>query len=390
MKELQNIIKAYDKAVKAGRQTALATVVLVEGSSYRRAGARMLITEDGQLTGAISGGCLEGDALRKARLAMAQSKPMLVTYDTTDDDDAKFGVGLGCNGIIHILIEPLFHGNESSPISLFKSFLSAKEPAVLVTIFSLDNRHGSQPGTRLLMTEDKHTTGSIADLEIADAVLTDAEDVLKNGNSVTKTYIYGNGYTCFIELLQPAVSLVIFGAGNDAIPLVQIASVLGWQVTLIDGRANYAVHNRFPLAHKIITAKPEQVLSQFNTDERTALVLMTHNYNYDMTVLRQLLPLQLPYVATLGPKKRLDRMIDEFRSDGLIITDKQLQSIYGPAGIDIGSDNADEIALSIIAEIQAVLNKRSINSLRDKKSVHNRHIRNIVQEVNAFDLKSTD
>src|SRR3954465_5418249 len=101
MKEIRDIIDNFDKAVKEGKRSALATVVLVEGSSYRRAGARMLVTEDGQLTGAISGGCLEGDALRKARLVMAQSKPMLVTYDTTDDDDAKFGVGLGCNGIIH-------------------------------------------------------------------------------------------------------------------------------------------------------------------------------------------------------------------------------------------------------------------------------------------------
>lgn len=389
LKELQDIVNAYDKAIESGRQTALATVVLVEGSSYRRAGARMLITEDGQLTGAISGGCLEGDALRKARLVMAQSKPMLVTYDTTDDDDAKFGVGLGCNGVIHILIEPLFPQNDNSPIILFKTFLSKRKPVVLVTMFLLDDRHAAQPGTCLLMAADKLTTGTIAEKQIADAVLSDAENVLKNGNSVTKTYIYGNGYTCFIELLQPAVSLVIFGAGNDAIPLVQIASVLGWQVTLIDGRANYAVPERFPLVHKIIIAKPEQALLQFKTDKRTALVLMTHNFNYDMAILRQLIPLQLPYVATLGPKKRLNRMLDEFRTDGMTITAEQLQSIYGPAGIDIGSDNADEIALSIIVEIQAVLNNRTINSLRDKTSVRDRHIKNIMQEASA-ELKSAD
>lgn len=390
LKELQDIVNAYDKAINAGRQTALATVVWVEGSSYRRAGARMLITEDGQLTGAISGGCLEGDALRKARLAMAQSKPMLVTYDTTDDDDAKFGVGLGCNGIIHILIEPISTQKENSPIALFKQFLSKREPVVLVTMFSLDDRHANQPGTCLLMTADKRTTGAITDQQITHAVLTDAVDVLKNGNSVTKTYIYGNGYTCFIELLQPSVSLVIFGAGNDAIPLTQIASVLGWQVTLVDGRANYAIPERFSLVDKIVIAKPEQALSQFKTDKRTALVLMTHNYNYDMAILRQLLPLQLPYVATLGPKKRLSRMLDEFSAEGMLVTDEQLQSIYGPAGIDIGSDNADEIALSIITEIQAVLNKRSVNSLRDKTSVHDRHIKKVIQEAAGVELKSAD
>jgi xanthine dehydrogenase accessory factor len=379
LKELNDIINAFDTAAKAGKQTALATVVLVEGSSYRRAGARMLVTEDGQLTGAISGGCLEGDALRKARLAMTQNKPMLVTYDTTDDDDAKFGVGLGCNGIIHILIEPIFPENENSPINLFKRFLSKREPVVLITLFLLNNRQASQPGTCLLMTADEYTQGSIPDDEIKDVLFADAKDVLKNGNSVTKTYVYGNGYTCFIELLQPAVSLIIFGAGNDAIPMVQLASVLGWHVTLVDGRANYAVPERFALAKKIIISKPDQALSQIIFDERTVVVLMTHNYNYDMAMLRRLLPLQLPYVASLGPKKRLQRMLDELQDEAMNITPEQLKSIYGPAGIDIGSENSDEIALSIIAEIQAVLNKRSVSSLRDKTVVHNRHAEPVSQ-----------
>lgn len=389
MKELEDIVKTYHKAIKAGKQTALATVVLVEGSSYRRAGARMLVTENGELTGAISGGCLEGDALRKARLAMAQSKPMLVTYDTTDDDDAKFGVGLGCNGIIHILIEPLFPEKEASPITLFEHFLSRREPVVLVTIFSLANRQMHQPGTCLLIDQTGQSTGAIPDEDIREAVLTDAREVLENGNSTTKTYVYGNGYTCFIELLQPAVSLIIFGAGNDAIPMVQFASVLGWHVTLIDGRANYAVPERFPLAKKIITAKPGQALSRIKLDNRSAVVLMTHNYNYDMAMLQQLLPLHLPYIAALGPKKRLQRMLIEIQDEGIDITAQALKSVYGPAGIDIGSENADEIALSIIAEIQAIINKRPANSLRDKTLVHNRHSQQIIQDkASVNDVKS--
>src|ERR1700744_6517091 len=120
MKEIIDIVTAYEQAVEQGKKTALATVVLVEGSAYRRAGARMLITEDGQLTGAISGGCLEGDALRKARMVILQQEPLLVTYDTMDDDDAKLGVGLGCNGIIHILIEPI-HDMQSNPIMLLRT-----------------------------------------------------------------------------------------------------------------------------------------------------------------------------------------------------------------------------------------------------------------------------
>jgi xanthine/CO dehydrogenase XdhC/CoxF family maturation factor len=381
VKELQDIVQAFDKADKNGKQTALATVVHVEGSSYRRAGARMLITEDGELTGAISGGCLEGDALRKARLVMAQNKPMLVTYDTTDDDDAKLGVGLGCNGIIHILIEPILTDRQDNPIQLFKLFLSKREPVVLITLFTMNDKQASQPGTCLLLTKNTDIKGTFPDEAIKDMLLADAKDVLVNGNSVTKTYIYGDKFTCFIELLQPAVSLVLFGAGNDVIPLVQLADVLGWHIYIVDGRSNYAIPERFPLAKKIIMARPENALAQIVIDDRTVIVLMTHNYIYDMAVLKQLLPLQLPYVGALGPKKRLLRMLEELRDEGMEITDEQLASVYGPTGLDIGSENADEIALSIIAEMQAVLNNRMGTSLRHKNAIHNRHTGQIIRQT---------
>ena len=380
MKELKDIVNAFDKADKIGLQTALATVVHVEGSSYRRAGARMLITEDGQLTGAISGGCLEGDALRKARLVMAQNKPMLVTYDTTDDDDAKLGVGLGCNGIIHILIEPIFADKQDNPINLFKLFLSKREPVVLITLFTMNNKQAAQPGTCLLLNKDELIVGKFPDDEIKDALLTDAKNVLVNGNSVTKTYLYGDKFTCFIELMQPTVSLIIFGAGNDALPLVQIAATLGWLIYIVDGRSNYAIPERFPLAEKIIISKPENVLPQIIIDERTVIMLMTHNYNYDQCVLKQLLPLSISYIGILGPKKRLQRMLDEFAEEGVKITSEQLKSVFGPAGLDIGSENADEIALSIIAEMQAVLKKRAGTSLRYKTNIHNREPEQIIRQ----------
>src|SRR3954469_11709491 len=154
MKEITNIIKVYDKAVNAGKQSALATVVSVEGSSYRRPGARMLVTDDGVLTGAISGGCLEGDALRKALLVMQQQKPMLATYDTTDEDDAKLGVQLGCNGIVHILIEPIDTADKNNPVELLKIVIAKSRNAVIATLFSLQNRRAAQPGTCMLLTEE--------------------------------------------------------------------------------------------------------------------------------------------------------------------------------------------------------------------------------------------
>ncbi|WP_342646000.1 XdhC/CoxI family protein [Mucilaginibacter sp. CSA2-8R] len=368
MKELEDIVKAFDVAQQAGKQTALATVVQVEGSSYRRAGARMLFTDDGQLTGAISGGCLEGDALRKARLVMAQQQPMLVTYDTTDDDDAKLGVGLGCNGIIHILIEPVFAGQAHHPIQLFKQFLGKRQNAVIVTLFSLANRKGAQPGTCLfLSTEEYQHRCNYPGLETQ--LRSDAEAVLVNGKSAIQTYQADTELTGFVELLKPAVSLLVFGAGNDAIPLVKMAAVMGWHTTVIDGRTNYAVATRFPEAKRVLLAKPEQALPQLNVDNRTAVVLMTHNYNYDLAMLRQLLPLKLTYIGSLGPKKKLQRMLEELHENGIEATTEELQCVYGPTGLDIGSETSEEIALSILAEIQAVLQQREGKPLREKSTL---------------------
>lgn len=366
MKELKDIVKAYDIAVKAGKQTALATVVLVEGSAYRRAGARMLITEDGELTGAISGGCLEGDALRKARLAMAQQKPMLVTYDTMDDDDAKLGVGLGCNGIIHILIEPVHADDNTNPLALIKQVLSKRQNAVLVTLFSLQDRKAAQPGTCFMLTDDDQFSNNLTDGQLKDTIRNDAVEVLRNTASATKTYITGTEFTGFVELVKPAVSLVIIGAGNDAIPLTQMAAILGWETTVVDGRPNYALPERFPQATRILVSKPEQVCRQLMFDDHTVMVLMTHNYNYELALLKQVLPLNLVYLGILGPKKKLERLLNELEDSGTRISEQQLNHIYGPVGLDIGSEGAEEIALSIIAEIKAVLSQRNGLSLKYK------------------------
>nr|WP_255496051.1 XdhC family protein [Mucilaginibacter sp. FT3.2] len=181
--------------------------------------------------------------------------------------------------------------------------------------------------------------------------------------------------------MEPTVSLVIFGAGNDAIPLVQIAATLSWIVTIVDGRSNYAIPERFPLAKQVITSKPENSLQHIRIDNRTAIILMTHNYNYDACVLKQLLPLGASYIGVLGPKKRLQRMLDDFTDEGIKNTPQQLESVFGPAGLDIGSENADEIALSIIAEMQAVLKSRTGTSLRYKTTIHNRQPQQIVQQT---------
>jgi len=371
MKELQQIVNAYKEAVSYGFKAALATVVQVEGSAYRHEGARMLIREDGQLTGAISGGCLEGDALRKALLAMSKNQNMLVTYDTTDDDDAKLGVGLGCNGIIQVLIEPIDSSASANPINLFKRFLSKRQKAVIGTFFSFQDRQAEQPGTCMLLQSDEAFVSEYEDQTLKNEFESDARRIVKSGSSIVKEYGTGQKMLGFLELLRPPVSMLIFGAGNDAIPLVQFASILGWEAKIIDGRPNYASPSRFPLAQQVRIAKSENVLEDIIIDDRTVAVLMTHNYNYDLSVLRQLLNVNIRYIGTLGPKKKLQRMLDELGEEGLAIPEEKLQIIFGPTGLDIGSQTPEEIALSIISEINAVLTNRDGRSLRLKPAGSN-------------------
>lgn len=383
MKELKDIVRAYEEAESAGKQTALATVVHLEGSAYRRPGARMLVTEDGKLTGAISGGCLEGDALRKAQLVMLQKKPMLVKYDTTDDDDAKLGVGLGCNGIITILIEPLNTEDPANPVNLIKKLFYKRQAAALVTLFSM-NRKAHQPGTCLLMTNEGELTSTLEDSRLEEMIIEDSKYVLERKASITKIYDKQQLLTGFIELVEPAVSILIFGAGNDSFPLVKMADILGWEITVIDGRTNYATKDRFPLAKTVLVAKPENVLPQVTIDSRTVAVLVTHNYNYDIAMLKQLLPLEVPYIGNLGPKKKLARMLDELREGGINIRQKDLDRVYGPSGLDIGAETSEEIALSIISEIKAVLSNRSGTPLRDREDViHPRETQEIIETVSS-------
>lgn len=380
MKEIEDIINAYKKAQQANKKTALATVVHVEGSSYRRPGARMLVTEDGELTGAISGGCLEGDALRKALLAITQQQNKLVTYDSMDEEDNNLGIQLGCNGIVHILFEPIDPAKENNPITLLEKVSAQTTASVLVTLFSLDNSL-EQIGTCLLAAAN-NDYGNINDQSLKNKIKNDIATVFENNRSLIKDYpLDGNKkLSTFIELVKPPVELIIAGAGNDAFPLAQIASVLGWRVTVVDGRKTHANTKRFSTVKQIIVAKPAEALQQISIHEQTVVVLMSHNYNYDLGMLRLLINTDCNYIGVLGPKTKLEKMLNELAQEGIDITEVQRQRIYGPVGLDIGAETAEEIALSIITEIKAVLAKKDGATLRNKKGFIHEH-NNLVHSI---------
>lgn len=357
MKEIANIIKAYNNAIIAQKKVALATVVKVDGSSYRRPGARMLVTEDGMLTGAISGGCLEGDALRKALSVIHQGKNRLVTYDTTDEDDAKLGVQLGCNGIVYILFEPIQSSSLNNPIRILEKAIENREDCAIITLFS--SHHKTQPGTMMLFREKECIDNTTED--ISASIKNDAFDVLKLKISRFETYQINDAvYDAYLEYISPPIQLVIAGAGNDAQPLAKIATLLGWDIIVADGRPTHALPQRFPEAGKILVVKPEQLLSQVAIDKKTAFVLMTHNYNYDMALLNLLLETPLVYIGILGPKTKLIRMLTELNRNN------EEKRVYGPVGLDIGAETAEEIALSIVAEIKTVFSGATGKMLKDK------------------------
>jgi xanthine dehydrogenase accessory factor len=373
MKEIRDIIRAFDVAQSEGKRSALATVVHVEGSSYRRPGARMLVTDDGQLIGAISGGCLEGDALRKAMFAIHQKQNKLITYDTTDEDDLQFGVQLGCNGIVHILFEPIDDTKACHPILLLKELIGERRDAVLVTLFSRD-LSVEQPGTCLLYSDSAVSTALSGDWP--GIIMPDVRESAGNRTSGFKGYVRNNKkYNGFIEFIPPPPALVIAGAGNDVLPLVDITVLLGWHTIVVDGRPHHATSRRFSKADRVLVARPNEVLNQLSADAQTLFLLMTHNYNYDLTLLKDLVSRRFGYIGMLGPRKKLDRMLGDLRAAGMTLDEDQLAAIHSPIGLDIGAETAEEIAVSIVAEIKAFLGGATGGLLKDKcDPIHSRPV----------------
>jgi xanthine dehydrogenase accessory factor len=388
MKEFRTILQEYKKIDFSQRKAALATVVKVRGSSYRSPGARMLIMDDGKWVGSISGGCLEGDALRKARQVMSDKQPVTVTYDTREESNQNLGIGLGCNGVIDVLIEPVDPADNDNPTRFFESIIKMNAPVALATIFAHTDR---EVGKKLLITPGATKLHNLLDEELASLISTDLEKLFKSKKSEAKVYVReGKETEVFIELIQPSVSLIIFGGGFDARPVSQLAKSLGWEVTITDECVAHIAPLFFPTADNLSLCHRDFVDRDFHITPYTACVLMSHNYEYDRDVLRKLLRSETPYIGILGPRKRFDKMLAEFSKEDITLSSKDMHRVHSPIGLDIGAEAPDEIAISIVAEIQSKFANRSGGFLKYRTGpIHHRDTANdqVFKQVYLHELE---
>lgn len=367
MSELETILRAYEEASRAGRMAALASVVDSRGSTYRRIGAHMLMTEDAQVTGAISGGCLERDVRRHAMWVMQTGVPKHLVFDSTsDDDDAEDVFALGCNGIVEVLVERLLPNDVT--MGFLAACVSGRRSGVLATVIASGAGAAVPTGSRLLWRagEEPLALGIEATEQIR--VLADAaRSVLASGISSTRTLHTAAGpVTVCFEFVDAPLQLAIFGGGYDAVPVAALAKAVGAKVIVVDTRPGHATRTRFPTVDQLLVARPRAAVEALALDGNSLAVVMNHNYRQDLEALEVLLPTPIRYLGVLGPKHRTARLLAEVRGKGLSATPTQLARVYGPVGLDLGAETPEEVALAIVAEMKAALAGRRGGPSRER------------------------
>lgn len=351
MRELGDILAAFE-SLAPGDVGVLASVVFVSGSTYRRVGARLLVLPDDEWIGLISGGCLEADLLVHAGAVREDGKPRLVHYDGTADDDIVWGLGLGCAGVVDVLLEPVA-SDRPGPLAWLAAWRRERGTGVLATALA-----PGPLGRRWALHPDGRIEGAPSD---------DVRAALLRARSTGRSEkVASERGEVAVELARPPLRLVVFGAGPDAVPVARLAVELGWDVELVDHRSAYARAERFPGArvHRVAT---KDAVARVGVDRDTYVLGMTHHYLIDRALLSELLPSPAPYVGLLGPKQRARDLLADIEARGIELSADQRARLHAPAGLDIGGESPEAIALSLLAEIMAVAEGRSGGWLRDRK-----------------------
>jgi xanthine dehydrogenase accessory factor len=330
----------------AGEQEAvLVTVVDVEGSAYRRPGAKMLVTPEGGV-GSITAGCLEDDVQRVAESVLAAGERRVETYDLMDDDDV-WGLGVGCNGIIDVLLEPLDDG--------FAPAVEAHRGGEPVAVLSVLD--GDEAGSRGYLRPGEDVTGLPDD--VADAVAEPAASLLdgERADAVDVETTEGTSRV-FVDPVTAPAELLVLGSGHDVAPVVELGRRNGLRTTVVAFRGGEDLDERFPAADRTLSTSPAQLGDAVDLDGSTYAVVMTHNFVDDRLAVEQLLDSPVPYVGLMGPRERFEEMLEAFADEGRSFDEAALEPMYTPVGLDLGGGSPNQIATSIVAEVLAVHNDR--------------------------------
>ncbi len=369
MKGLLEILASLDSLQEPA---ALATLVRVKGSSYRRPGARMVFGSQGDQTGVISAGCLETDLQARLDSVLQSGQPQVAAFDMGNDLDLVWGTGMGCQGRADVLLEAVQPGPAAPWLRRCADLLEQRRSGALATVFA--NRGGTDPvqvGQRFLLESDgpglPPAPGPFA--EALDGALRQA---LASGCATTTTLPCGDGEVdLLLEPILAPYALWIYGAGEHARPLARLAKELGWFLGILDHRPALATAERFPEADRIVVGHPPASLAGLPFDARSAALVVSHVYEKDRQALEVLIRQPLGYLGLQGNRTRCGRLLQDLLDAGLVLSEAQRLMIHFPAGLDLGAESPEVIALSMLAEVQAALAGHAGGSLRDRPgSIH--------------------
>ena len=325
----------------------LVTVYATQGSTYSKAGARMLITAGGESHGLISGGCLESDLALRAQAVRSSGAAAVVSYDLRDEADELFGLAVGCKGVIDVLLQPVSEAGAYEPLASIAAMLMGDEAGGLAVVVG-STEPGLATGATLVTAGDSVGVFGVPESWRARLRAGAQEAARRRG---AKLVTEPDGLKLLYAPLLPIPRVLILGAGLDAVPLVNVLAELGWRVTIADHRPAYLERPGFARAERKQVVRPAALGEELSLKNFDAIVVMSHHLPTDRTYLSQLAEVEVPYLGLLGPPARKHRLLEELGAAAGLLP----QSLRGPVGLDISADSAESIALSIAAEIQQVL-----------------------------------
>jgi xanthine/CO dehydrogenase XdhC/CoxF family maturation factor len=362
--ETRQVFDRLAELQREGKGAALATVVRVRGSAYRHEGAKMLVAEDGATTGNVSGGCLEADVREVAMQVLVSGAPVLRQYCASADEVSAWDLGVGCEGMVEVYVELRTANSE-----LQNARCELRTEGL---VFARECLAGYVPFatcTDLVSGHHASVTANHSSGELDADVAVRARSLLGSGVSAVRAI---GGHDVFIDVFTPPPQLVIVSAGDDARHLARFAAEVGFRVVVVDRRPALLSAERFPAGTRLVESTPEELGDRISLADESYVVVMTHNYADDREYTRELLQMPTPYVGMLGPRQRTERIVRELSAVGPVDSAR----IYGPVGLDIGTDGAEQVAVSVIGEILAVRSGRRPSSLRERPiPIHGDHRR---------------